>query len=125
MFAPYYNPKIVMFIIIDDPVGIYYGVQIAAPVLGRVMTEIPKYAKDDFNSSTKNNTENTNNVHAKVPSVINLEIPEAIRQLQKTGFNVIFEESGSRIADQIPKPTITIPRITSILLYTVTPPLLN
>ncbi|MDL2280432.1 stage V sporulation protein D [Selenomonadales bacterium OttesenSCG-928-I06] len=120
-FAPYDNPKIVMLIIIDEPVGIYYGGQIAAPVFGKVMAEILKYMKDDFNAGIKSNTENTNNTHAKVPNVINLEIPEAIRQLQEAGFNARIEENGSRIADQIPKPHSTIPRGTSILLYTITP----
>jgi cell division protein FtsI (penicillin-binding protein 3) len=39
-FAPVENPKLVMVVMIDDPVkGGYYGGEVAAPVFGKVMSE--------------------------------------------------------------------------------------
>ena len=39
-FAPVENPKLVMVVMIDDPVkGGYYGGQVAAPVFGKIMSE--------------------------------------------------------------------------------------
>jgi stage V sporulation protein D (sporulation-specific penicillin-binding protein) len=39
-FAPANNPKIMAIILIDEPVGIYYGGTIAAPVIGKLLKNI-------------------------------------------------------------------------------------
>jgi stage V sporulation protein D (sporulation-specific penicillin-binding protein) len=42
-FAPVEDPRVTVLVIIDDPQGIYYGGQIAAPVAGRIFEEILRY----------------------------------------------------------------------------------
>lgn len=42
-FAPYDAPKVLVFVMIDEPVGVYYGGQIAAPVAGKVFENILPY----------------------------------------------------------------------------------
>ena len=39
-FAPVDNPQIALLVIIDEPDGIFYGGQIAAPVAGRIFSQI-------------------------------------------------------------------------------------
>ncbi|HEY3426222.1 MAG TPA: stage V sporulation protein D [Negativicutes bacterium] len=120
-FGPVDNPQAVVLVIIDEPVGIYYGGQIAAPVFGAVMKDILQYLKVTPHSSPSGKIENNYETHTVVPSVINLLVPEAIKELQKAGLNARIEENGERIADQIPKPGSRVPQGANILLYTMTP----
>ena len=119
-FAPADKPQIVMVVIIDEPVGIYYGGQIAAPVFTGIMNDVlqylkiaPKIAEADANT--------TKETHVVVPSVINLLVAEATQELKKSGLSVRVEETGERVADQIPKPGSRMPKDSSVLLYTMTP----
>lgn len=42
-FAPVEDPQIVVLLIIDDPSGVYYGGQIAAPVAGKIFEGVLRY----------------------------------------------------------------------------------
>lgn len=119
-FAPVDNPQIVMVVIIDEPVGLYYGGQIAAPVFTGIMKDVLQYLKIAPQITESNATEKQE-THTVVPSVINLLVPEAIQELKKAGLSARIEETGERVADQIPKPGSRIPKDSNILLYTMTP----
>jgi stage V sporulation protein D (sporulation-specific penicillin-binding protein) len=119
-FAPADNPQIVMVVIIDEPVGLYYGGQIAAPVFTGIMNDVLQYLKIAPRVVTSDASVMPE-THIVVPSVINLLVPEAIQELKKIGLSVRIEETGERVADQIPKPGSRIPKESSVLLYTMTP----
>ena len=42
-FAPVEDPQFVVLVIIDDPTGIFYGGQIAAPVAGSIFSQLVRY----------------------------------------------------------------------------------
>ncbi len=42
-FAPVENPKMAVLVMIDDPLGIFYGGQIAAPVAGSIFAQLFRY----------------------------------------------------------------------------------
>lgn len=42
-FAPVEDPKISVLVIIDDPSGVYYGGQIAAPIAGEIFEQVLRY----------------------------------------------------------------------------------
>lgn len=44
-FGPVEDPKVAMLIIIDDPLGVFYGGQIAAPVAGSIFAHIFRYLR--------------------------------------------------------------------------------
>jgi stage V sporulation protein D (sporulation-specific penicillin-binding protein) len=119
-FAPADNPQIVMVVIIDEPVGLYYGGQIAAPVFTSIMNDVLQYLKIAPRVAAADASA-IQETHIVVPSVINLLVPEAIQELKKAGLSVRIEETGERVADQIPKPGSRIPKDSSVLLYTMTP----
>lgn len=119
-FAPADNPQVAMLVVIDEPVGLYYGGQIAAPVFGAVMKDILQYLKVAPNG-TNNTKESAPVEHALVPNIINMLVPDAIKELQKVNLNARIEETGERIADQIPKPGSRVPQGSNVLLYTLTP----
>jgi len=119
-FTPADDPQIVMLVIIDEPVGLYYGGLIAAPVFAGAMQDILQYMKV-MPRITKDADKETQESHIVVPSVINLLVPEAIEELNKSGLQSRIEEAGGRVVDQIPKPGSRVPKDSSVLLYTMTP----
>lgn len=119
-FTPADDPQIVMLVIIDEPVGLYYGGQIAAPAFAAGMKDILQYM-NVMPRITKDATKETPESHIVVPSVINLSVPDAIQELHKIGLQARIEENGGRVFDQIPKPGSRIPKDSSVLLYTMTP----
>lgn len=119
-FTPADNPQIVMLVIIDEPVGLYYGGQIAAPAFSAAMKDILQYLKV-MPRITKDIANETQESHIIVPSVINLLVSEAIQELHKNGLQARIEETGARVFDQIPKPGSRVPKDSSVLLYTLTP----
>ncbi|MBP1765075.1 MAG: spoVD 2 [Firmicutes bacterium] len=42
-FGPVEDPQVVALVVIDDPRGVYYGGQIAAPVFSEIMTQVVRY----------------------------------------------------------------------------------
>ncbi|CUH94030.1 putative membrane protein [Propionispora sp. 2/2-37] len=119
-FAPVDNPQVALLVVIDEPVGLYYGGQIAAPVFGSVMKDIMQYLQVQPQLSDDEEKENPG-THVIVPDVINRLPAEAIAELKKMELNGIIEESGERITDQIPKPGSRVPQGVNVLLYTATP----
>ena len=53
--APATNPKISVLVIVDEPVGVYYGGSVAAPVAGKLIEEILEYmeVKPEFTEEEK------------------------------------------------------------------------
>ena len=119
-FTPADNPKIVMLVIIDEPVGLYYGGQIAAPAFAAVMKDILQYL-NVVPHVIENSGDGKKEAHTVVPSVINLLVTEAIQELHKAGLQARIEETGERVVDQIPKPGSRIPKDSRVLLYTMSP----
>ncbi len=118
-FAPADNPRIALLVIIDEPVGPYYGGVIAAPVFGTVVRDILQYLQvaPQGGPAGKSAPE----AHVAVPPVINLPVADAIRELKAAGLAARTEEAGDRVADQVPKPLSRVPAGASVLLYTQTP----
>jgi membrane peptidoglycan carboxypeptidase len=42
-FGPVENPQVVALIVIDDPVGTYYGAEIVAPIFSEIMLQVMRY----------------------------------------------------------------------------------
>lgn len=57
-FAPADNPQVIGIILIDEPVGIYYGGTIAAPVMSEIYSNILPYMgiEADYTQSDKTET---------------------------------------------------------------------
>jgi len=117
-FAPADKPVIAMIVIIDEPVGPYYGGVIAAPVFRALAQDILQYLKVTPQPESAAAEEQA---HVVVPGVINFLVADAVNELQKAGLGSRIEESGARVTDQVPKPGSLVPPGSKIMLYTLTP----
>jgi stage V sporulation protein D (sporulation-specific penicillin-binding protein) len=96
-FAPADNPKIAMLVIIDEPVGAYYGGQTAAPVFQRVMADSLNYL-----GIKPEHTEAATDGQVVVPNVKSMYVSEASSLLVKHGLNYKIEGSGKVVMKQEP-----------------------
>jgi stage V sporulation protein D (sporulation-specific penicillin-binding protein) len=116
-FAPSDHPKIVMLVIVDEPVGIYYGSQVAAPVFAAAMKDVLPYLQvTNVPTKTAENVQS----HVLVPNLLNESVSDATKNLQAAGLAARIEETGERVADQIPRPGSRVPVGSQVLLYTLT-----
>ncbi len=117
-FAPANNPQIAVLVVIDEPSGLYYGGQVAAPVCGRVMQDALQYLGVSNQLTAPQQTAES---HTVVPHVIGKSLQDATIDLKKAKLDVKIEESGEQVTDQVPKPNSRVPAGSKVLLYTQTP----
>ncbi|MFZ5352685.1 MAG: stage V sporulation protein D [Bacillota bacterium] len=107
-FAPADDPRIIILVIIDEPGGaIYYGGQIAAPVVQSIASDTLRYldVKPQF---TAEELEQMQKPIVDVPEVRNMTLLEAIEALKKSGLKYTVEGEvdytiNSLVLDQTPK----------------------
>lgn len=134
-FAPVEDPRIAVLVIIDDPTGIYYGGQIAAPVAGQIFEEVLRYMnikpvgnnldmrqfeqidrtpEDKAESAMMRKEAPTGQV--VVPQLRGKTIRQAAEDLAAAG--LIFHAQGNGLAySQLPPPGAFVVPGTSITVY--------
>lgn len=99
-FAPADDPQIIAIVIIDEPVGIYYGGTIAAPVIKELFNNILPYLGFEPEYTEKELKEVTPKVI--MPDLCGLTESEAKKLLNEYEFEVRCVGEGSIITDQFP-----------------------
>lgn len=125
-FAPANDPKIALLVVIDEPQGLYYGGQIAAPVFGRVMKDVLQYLQlspQQTRLGTLSNNANTlpqvePKIELSVPNFINLTVFDAEKLAVQTGLSLNRDGQGGQVVDQLPKPGSKVFSGTQVLIYT-------
>ena len=117
--APVDDPQIVILVVVDEPVGQYYGGTVAAPVAKRIIEDTLNYLEVEhiFNDDEKTEVEEM----IIVPDVRNMTIGEAGRTLANLGLKHTTEylelTSESKVLDQFPLPNIEVRKGSIIDLY--------
>ncbi len=120
--APADDPKVVVLVVIDEPdPSNYYGGQIAAPVVGNILSDTLRYLKVQPRY-TEEEAQRLVREKVKVPDINNMPLQEAVKVLNSS--NLQFQVVGSvidgeanRIVDQTPKPDIMVTEKSIVLLY--------
>lgn len=117
--APVDDPKIAILVIIDEPVGVYYGGTIAGPVVKRVLEETLNYLEIPpvFTEEEKLKV----GEKVIVPDIRNKKTGEAGKILTDLGLKYLIEyqeiTAESVIIDQFPLPGVEVIRGSIIDLY--------
>jgi len=115
--APVDNPKITIFISIDEPSnGAYYAGQIVAPIGRTLLTDIFNYMETEFDK------DDTQGIIKEViiPETRGLEIEEAKKILKEINLEYNIEGNGNIITDVKPYPGYAVKEGSKIGLYTGT-----
>lgn len=123
-FAPVEDPRLVLLVVIDDPSGIYYGGQVAAPVGSRIFSQLLRYlhvepSSDPFagqnpGKSTPPEAPGTGS-RVVVPSVLGLDAAEASLRLEAAGLKIEPSGRGIAIGQSSPENAV-LPRGTTVVV---------
>lgn len=116
-FAPADDPQIALLVLLDNPSsesGIYVsGGQMAAPVVGKMMSDIlpylglePEYSDSELQTMDR-----------AVPDVMGLSIAEAQSKLAESGLSCRVIGSGGAVTSQLPAANSVIASGSEVLLY--------
>lgn len=110
--APVDNPKVVVFVSIDEPdPSNYYAGQIVAPVAGQIF-------KDIFISlNIPSDNDNKPSIEVVLPNVVGLSEKDAVNKLKVNGLNVEINGKGTSVAEMKPIPGISIKPGSKVILY--------
>ncbi len=113
-FAPAEDPKIAIIVVVDEPTGsYYYGSQVAAPIVGNILSEVLPYLDIPRNgeSVTKNFV---------VPEYRQMDVQKAKYDIenQKVNIRCIVKGNGSTVIDQMPRVGSTVQDGGLVILYT-------
>lgn len=115
-FAPADDPKIVVYVAVDNPKGIQFGGVVAAPIVGNIIDEslrvmnVPKRKQQIPPEETP--------LETPIVSVPNL-IGEDIDKIRSSLFTFPLKVygSGKKVIDQMPKPGERVKKGTTIKIY--------
>ena len=113
-FAPANDPKVACLVVIDEPVGGYYGGQIAAPAVGRILEDTLKYLGVEPQYTE---TEKTT-IDVDVPDVTELELAVAKKRLNDMGLKYTIIGGGEKVIRQMPMENATVNSGSVVVLYT-------
>jgi stage V sporulation protein D (sporulation-specific penicillin-binding protein) len=116
-FAPADNPQVMAIILIDEPVGIYYGGTIAAPVIAEVFNNILPYLGIEPTYSEKEIQE-LNIGKFEVPNFVGLSKKEAKKLIASYPFEEIhYLGEGDIVKEQFPLEKEMIENNSDLILY--------
>ncbi len=116
-FSPAENPQVIALVLVDEPQGVYYGGQVAGPVMKELMENVLPYLKIEPKYSEKElEMEETKEII--VPKFIEMDIKDAKKILtdEKINFEVIGQ--GEKVIKQFPQPDEVIKYNGKVMLYT-------
>ena len=113
-FAPADDPELAILIVIDEPVGNYYGGTIAAPVVSSVLTEVLPYL--NVETSTKNDGEAA--VEIPVSDYTGLAVSSAKTTIANEGLTSKSYGEGGVVIGQYPAAGTKLREGGLVVLYT-------
>lgn len=114
-FAPAEDPQVAILVIVDEPTGsYYYGSQVAAPIVGNILSEVLPYL--DIPMNDENVVKSFDVPDYRGSSVESASY--AITNLKSNNIRCIVRGSGETVVDQMPRVGTEIQDGGVIILYT-------
>ncbi len=118
--APIEDPEIAILLIVDEPQGVHFGSQTAAPAVKSILEETLRYLKIQP-SYTPEELKKMEEAAAIVPDIIGKNYADAVATLAASGLGYYLwpaDETGDFIAvDQYPKAGNTMQKGESVCIY--------
>lgn len=125
-FAPADDPQLAVVVIIDEPVGVYYGGQIAAPVFRDIMGDLLRYLEIPpelpLDIGPGDPQEPIEQKLVRVPALTGLTVAEAQLAADEADLRLRVEGEGGTVLTQLPPPGTELPAGTQVLVQTETQP---
>lgn len=113
--APIEDPRIAVLIVLDEPhTYTTSGGTLAGPVVARVIEDTLEY----YDTPRNYTPAEKERMEASVPDTTGKNAEQAVAQLQENGFAAKVLGSGDSVVEQYPAAGQTMPRGSTVLLYT-------
>jgi stage V sporulation protein D (sporulation-specific penicillin-binding protein) len=112
-FLPADAPELAMLVVIDEPTGMYYGGQIAAPVFPALMKDAVDYCKIARTEISETDEEAE---LIEVPDVVGREMADGVRLLRECALMPECIGEGA-VVTQVPPTGSRVIKGTKVLLY--------
>ena len=113
--APVDDPKIVVLVLLDEPMGEnYYGGVITAPVAGKIISEVLQY----YGIEPQYTEAESEELSSVVPDVISKSVTESKQILTNYGLKFVIQGSGEQVLSQEPASGTAVKSGSSVTLYT-------
>ena len=109
-FAPYDDPEYVVYVVVDEPQGAYYGGVVSAPVAGKIFSAI-----FDIYKLNKTETEVKSDTF-KLPSFIGKTLSESAKICGELGLQYLVQGDGDYVTNQISAPDTEVSKDDIVLL---------
>ena len=109
-FAPADDPQVMVFLMIDEPQGVYYGGTVGGPAMKEMLENILPYL------GIPKEGEITEDAVVTVPDVTGMTMAEAKNALWQAGLTARTDE-GETVVSQLPPAGQEVNRGTKVLLY--------
>jgi stage V sporulation protein D (sporulation-specific penicillin-binding protein) len=119
--VPASHPRLVVYVVVDEPQGVYYGGFVSAPAFQTIVSDALRYLKvppDHPDQVARSSVE----AAAAVPSLLNLTPEQARQRAEAAGLRVEVMDGGPRVVDQVPGPGVNVVPGTLVLAYTTPAP---
>ena len=114
-FAPSYDPRIAVLVLIDEPqTAIRYGGQLSAPVAQKILSEALPY----LGVEPQYTDEEIANMNRVAPEVTGIAVSEAENRLASVQLQAKLVGNGGEVLRQIPAAGESIPQNGMVVLYT-------
>lgn len=119
--APINDPKLSVLVIIDEPQGIHFGSQTAAPAVREIINDTLRYLEVEP-QYTEEEKQKFERPEVTVPEVRSLTLSEAAEKLSKLNLDYNTEPINSNngdsiVIDQFPRPGAVINEKSMVILY--------
>lgn len=117
-FAPAENPQVIAIVLIDEPQGVYYGGQVAGPVMKELLQNVLPYLKiEPIYTDEELKMEEV--VKISVPNFCGMKVGEAKNEIIKLKMKFDVKGDGDTVLRQFPLPEEDINLTSKIILYTM------
>lgn len=116
-FAPAENPQVIAIVLIDEPQGVYYGGQVAGPIMKELLSNILPYLEIEPNY-TNEELKMEEVIDIELPDFTNVKVSEAKQELTKLNLTYDIKGDGNIVVNQFPLPKEHVNKASKIILYT-------
>lgn len=110
-FAPYSDPDYVVYVVVDEPQGAYYGGVVAAPIASKIFAKIFEF-DDSINKSNSDTQEN----NIQLDTFVGMTLTQAAARLAELNLQYLISGDGDYVTSQIPAPATMVAEGDIILL---------
>lgn len=116
-FAPAENPKVISLVLIDEPQGVYYGGQVAGPIMKELLENILPYLgiEEKFTEDELKKEEVSDII---VSDYVGMKVSDAKQEISNLKLNVEVIGQGDTVIKQFPNSGESINFGSKVILYT-------